>query len=146
MQLSLRMSFQCTVRKAEANPQKSGECGVPKLDPKWAPSLTCADSQFLSKNQHNHCGDFDQGIGRILKGPTRNPDTNDDFLARAPTRKRFLHFTVYECLRHFFRHARVKTRVKNAPTCCLQIFKEAPQDRSRKRSRFLTFRNARVRF
>ena len=45
------------------------------------------------------------GKVKFLEGPTRKP-RHASVLARTPTRKRFLHSTVYECLQAFFRHAR----------------------------------------
>ena len=38
---------------------------------------------------------------KTLEGPTRKP--RHAFLARTPTRKRYPHSTVYECLKAFFR-------------------------------------------
>ena len=58
---------------------------------------------------------------KILEGPTRKP-RHTSVLARTPTRKRFPHSTVYECLKAFFdTHA----LFQNAPTRCLPMLKEA---------------------
>ena len=46
-----------------------------------------------------------QGISGLRRADTPNPDMLA-FLARTPTRKRFPHSTVYECLKAFSRHAR----------------------------------------
>ena len=42
------------------------------------------------------------------------------FLARTPTRKRFPHCTVYECLKAFFRHASVFKTHRHAVYHCLE--------------------------
>ena len=53
-----------------------------------------------------------------LEGPTRKP--RHAFLARTPTRKRFPHSTVHECLKAFFRHASVFKTHRHAVYHCLQ--------------------------
>ena len=55
---------------------------------------------------------------RTLEGPTRKP--RHASVARAPTRKRSPHSTVYECLKAFFRHARVFKRHRHAVYHCLK--------------------------
>ena len=55
----------------------------------------------------------------IRRADTQTPDTLA-FLARTPTRKRFPHSTVYECLKAFFRHASVFKTHRHAVYHCLK--------------------------
>ena len=79
----------------------------------------------------------------LRKARHANPDTLA-FLARTPTRKRFSHSTVYECLKAFFRHASVFETHRHAVYHCLK----KPPTFFRHANDFLkrAFRHARVRF
>ena len=57
----------------------------------------------------------------VLKGRHANPDTLA-FLACTPTRKRFPHSTVYECLKAFIRHASVFKRTDTLSTNLQKLF------------------------
>ena len=55
----------------------------------------------------------------LRSADTKNTDTLA-LLARSPTRKRFPHSAVYECLKAFFRHARVFKTHRHAVYQCLK--------------------------
>ena len=83
------------------------------------------------------------GGSELRRADTQNPDTLA-FSARTLTRKRFPHSIAYECLKAFFRHARVFQTHRHAVYQCVK----KPPTYFRHASLFktLAFRHARVRF
>ena len=81
--------------------------------------LVSSDQGFLIGRSGCDRSDHGHLSSALRKGRHANPDTLA-FLARTPTRKRFPHSTVYECLKAFFRHASVFKTHRHAAYHCLK--------------------------